>query len=137
MKILLVMPHPNPKRSIFSKFQYPCLTLQQIAGITPVEHNVEIVDERYEKIRFDNVEKVCGASSAECLRSGLFFSFTGAAREIVEGLTKECFEGRKVICLACGGDAAYFINTGLFFKIEEDLVLDGAFQLFRKYGGSK
>lgn len=56
------MPHPNPKRSIFSKFQYPCLTLQQIAGITPREHNVEIVDERYEKIRFDKHYDIVGIS---------------------------------------------------------------------------
>jgi len=62
MKILLIIPHPNPKRSIFSKFQYPCLTLQQIAGITPREHDVEIVDERYEKIRFDNHYDIVGIS---------------------------------------------------------------------------
>lgn len=62
MKILLVMPHPNPKRSIFSKFQYPCLTLQQLAGITPREHDVEIADERYEKIRFEKHYDVVGIS---------------------------------------------------------------------------
>lgn len=53
MRILLVMPHPNPKRSLFSKISYPCLTLQQIAGITPRGHDVKIIDERYEKINFD------------------------------------------------------------------------------------
>jgi hypothetical protein len=48
MKILLVSPHPNSKRSFLNKFQYPSLTLQQIAGITPKEHDVKIIDERYE-----------------------------------------------------------------------------------------
>jgi len=62
MKILLVMPHPNPKRSLFSKFSYPCLTLQQIAGITPREHDVGIVDERYEKINFDKHYDLVGIS---------------------------------------------------------------------------
>ncbi|ENO12443.1 hypothetical protein MBGDC06_00101 [Thermoplasmatales archaeon SCGC AB-539-C06] len=49
MKILLIMPHPNPMRFFFSNFAMPSLTLQQIAGIAPRKHNVEIVDERYEK----------------------------------------------------------------------------------------
>jgi radical SAM superfamily enzyme YgiQ (UPF0313 family) len=62
MNILLIMPHPNPKRSIFSKFQYPSLTLQQIAGITPPEHNVNIIDERYEDIDFSKNYDLVGIS---------------------------------------------------------------------------
>lgn len=56
------MPHPNPKKSFFSRFQYPCLTLQQIAGITPPEHEVQIVDERYETIRFNEHYDLVGIS---------------------------------------------------------------------------
>ena len=62
MKILLVSPHPNKKRSYLNKYQYPSLTLQQIAGITPREHDVEIVDERYEDINFDNHYDIIGIS---------------------------------------------------------------------------
>ena len=62
MKLLLIMPHPNPKKSFFSRFQYPCLTLQQIAGITPPEHEVIIVDERYENIRFNDRYDLVGIS---------------------------------------------------------------------------
>jgi radical SAM superfamily enzyme YgiQ (UPF0313 family) len=62
MKILLVMPHPNPNRNFLSKFQYPCLTLQQIAGITPKEHDVKIIDERYEDINFNNSYDLVGIS---------------------------------------------------------------------------
>jgi radical SAM superfamily enzyme YgiQ (UPF0313 family) len=62
MKILLVMPHPIVKRSFFSKFTYPCLTLQQIAGITPDKHDVEIVDERFEKINFNGNYDLVGIS---------------------------------------------------------------------------
>jgi radical SAM superfamily enzyme YgiQ (UPF0313 family) len=62
MNILLIMPHPNPKRSIFSKFQYPSLTLQQIAGITPAEHFVKIIDERYEDIDFSKNYDLVGIS---------------------------------------------------------------------------
>lgn len=63
MKILLVMPHPNPKRNFFSKFQYPSSTLQQIASITPSEHDVTILDERYEPIRYDPSFDLVGISS--------------------------------------------------------------------------
>jgi len=62
MRILLVMPHPNPKRSLFSKFQYPSSTLQQIAAITPSEHHIEIVDERYEDIDFSKTYDLIGIS---------------------------------------------------------------------------
>jgi len=62
MDILLIMPHPNAKRSVFSKFQYPSLTLQQLAGITPKEHYVRIVDERYENIDFSKNYDIVGIS---------------------------------------------------------------------------
>ncbi len=62
MKILLISPHPNPKKSFFNKFNYPSLTLQQIAGITPKEHEVEIIDERYEPIYFDKHYDLIGIS---------------------------------------------------------------------------
>ena len=63
MKILLVMPHPNPKRSFFSKFQYPSSTLQQVAAITPPEHEVTIIDERYEPMQFNNNYDLVGIST--------------------------------------------------------------------------
>lgn len=62
MKILLVMPHPNSKRSFSSRIAFPALTLQQIAGITPREHNVEIVDERYIDINFNKHYDLVGIS---------------------------------------------------------------------------
>jgi len=62
MKILLITPHPNPKKSFFNKFSYPCLTLQQIAAITPKEHSVEILDERYGSIDFNKKYDLVGIS---------------------------------------------------------------------------
>ncbi len=62
MKILLVSPHPHSRRSFLDKFQYPSLTLQQVAACTPQEHDVEIVDERYEKIDFSKNYDLIGIS---------------------------------------------------------------------------
>lgn len=63
MKILLAMPHPNPKRGLFDRFNYPSLTLKQLAAITPSEHDLVLVDERYEIIDFDIKYDVVGISS--------------------------------------------------------------------------
>ena len=63
MNILLVMPHPNPKRSFFSRFQYPSSTLQQIATLTPKEHSVSIIDERYKDVPFITDYDLVGISS--------------------------------------------------------------------------
>jgi radical SAM superfamily enzyme YgiQ (UPF0313 family) len=63
MKILLVSPHPYVKINLFSRFTYPCLTLQQIAGITPKEHSVKIIDERFERINFNKYYDLVGISS--------------------------------------------------------------------------
>lgn len=62
MKILLISPHTNVIRNFFTKFSYPSLTLQQIAAITPREHTVDIVDERYENINFDKPYDLVGIS---------------------------------------------------------------------------
>ena len=60
MEILLTMPHPNPKRRLFDRFNYPSLTLKQLAAITPPGHKLELVDERYEPIGFNkNYDVVC------------------------------------------------------------------------------
>jgi radical SAM superfamily enzyme YgiQ (UPF0313 family) len=63
MKILLVMPHPTKKRDFFARFTYPSLTLKQLAAIIPNEHTVDLVDERFEPINFNNDYDAVGISS--------------------------------------------------------------------------
>jgi radical SAM superfamily enzyme YgiQ (UPF0313 family) len=62
MKILLLMPHSNAKRGLFNRFTYPSLTLQQIASITPRNHDVDIIDERFERITFNKKYDLIGIS---------------------------------------------------------------------------
>lgn len=62
MKILLIMPHPNAKIGLFSRFTYPSLTLKQLAAITPKKHSLDIVDERFERINFNKHYDVVGIS---------------------------------------------------------------------------
>jgi radical SAM superfamily enzyme YgiQ (UPF0313 family) len=63
MKILITMPHPHAKYGLFSRFTYPSLTLKQLAAITPLEHDLTIIDERYENIDFNRPYDVVGISS--------------------------------------------------------------------------
>ena len=62
MKVLLAMPHPGAKRGLFSRFNYPSLTLKQLAALTPPEHELILVDERYEDINFEKHYDLVGIS---------------------------------------------------------------------------
>jgi len=84
MNILLMMPHPNPKRGVFDRFNYPSLTLKQLAAITPQEHNLELMDERYEPINFDKKYDVVGIS---CLTYNSIRGYEVAAEFRKRGIT--------------------------------------------------
>ncbi len=57
------MPHPHAKRNFFARFTYPSLTLKQLAALTPLDHKVTIIDERFEPISFSKKYDVVGISS--------------------------------------------------------------------------
>lgn len=52
LKILLIRPDSFSLRGLFA-FNWPPLTLLQIAAATPEEYSVEIIDESFDKVRFD------------------------------------------------------------------------------------
>jgi len=62
MKIMLVMPQPELKKTIFDKLMFPSLTLKQIAAITPRNHFIKLIDERYENINFNEKFDLIGIS---------------------------------------------------------------------------
>lgn len=84
MKILLIMPHYGAYRGLIARFTYPCLTLQQIAGCTPKEHIVEIVDERYSNIPFHKNYDLIGIS---CLTYNSFRGYEIADEFRRRGIT--------------------------------------------------
>jgi len=77
MKILLVSPHGSRPRGFFARLTYPSLSLQQVAAITPPEHEVTIVDERFEDIDFRPHYDVIGVS---CLTYNSIRGYEVAAR---------------------------------------------------------
>ena len=61
------MPHPKLLGSFFYKFYtYSTLTLKQLAAITPPDHEVEIIDEKFKKINFSSLYDLVGISSITC-----------------------------------------------------------------------
>ena len=62
MNILLIKPYPNPKHILINRFSFSSLTLKQIAAITPPEHKVDIIDERFEKIKYSRKYDLVGIS---------------------------------------------------------------------------
>jgi radical SAM superfamily enzyme YgiQ (UPF0313 family) len=61
------MPHPKIQGSFFYKFYtYSSLTLKQLAAITPPEHEVELIDEKFKKINFSSLYDLVGISNITC-----------------------------------------------------------------------
>jgi radical SAM superfamily enzyme YgiQ (UPF0313 family) len=61
MKVLLVMPHLRKKLNL-PTLTYPILSLQMVAGATPKKYDVKIVDERWEKLNFNEKCDIVGIS---------------------------------------------------------------------------
>jgi radical SAM superfamily enzyme YgiQ (UPF0313 family) len=74
MKILLVEPHLCVKRDWLFKFVcYRSLALEQIAALTPPEHEVEIVEEKFQDVDFSKQYDLVGIS---CLTSNAHRGYT-------------------------------------------------------------
>jgi radical SAM superfamily enzyme YgiQ (UPF0313 family) len=57
MKIKLIYAHTGSKSNLFKKIVYtsiyPSLTLEQLAAATPKNHDITLIDERYQKINYN------------------------------------------------------------------------------------
>ena len=74
------------------------------------------------------MENTLGRSTIEGIQSGLYFSNVGAAKEIISGLSRECFPDSPPLVLATGGFARLFETSEIFHQIIPDLVLEGILQ---------
>lgn len=91
MDILLIYPHlehgvttREDSHTPFSKlFGNPSLTLPQIAAITPDTHNVRILDENFEPVRYDGEWDLVGIS---CLTMTALYAYQMADRFREKGI---------------------------------------------------
>jgi type III pantothenate kinase len=76
-------------------------------------------------------EVALGRSTAESIRSGLFFGHVGAIRQLIAELRREAFPGATPMITGTGGFARLLENEKLFDEIVPELVLIGLRQAER------
>jgi type III pantothenate kinase len=72
-------------------------------------------------------EKIIGQTTTENIQSGLYYSHLGAAKEIVQRITTDVFQGEAPIIIGTGGFAALFEKEGIFTAVIPELVLQGLY----------
>jgi type III pantothenate kinase len=82
-------------------------------------------------VEITEVTEVVGRSTADSIRSGLYFGHIGIVKEITKRITKESFSAGKPLVIATGGFSRLFENTDLFDEIIVDLVLKGLYQALK------
>ncbi len=70
-------------------------------------------------------ERCLGRSTAASIQSGLYYGHLGALKEIMEGVSRDVFDGRRPRVIATGGFAGLFADTGIYDEAVPDLVLRG------------
>lgn len=64
MNILFVLPYPKATGGMLNLLSsYPSLTLNQLKALTPKEHNIDTIDERYQRINFNKDYDIVGIST--------------------------------------------------------------------------
>jgi type III pantothenate kinase len=66
-----------------------------------------------------------GRTTRESIQSGLYYSQSGALKEIITGFKQELFPGEKVIVIGTGGFSHLYKDKKIFDLLMPDLVLQG------------
>jgi len=74
-------------------------------------------------VKYAKVRRAIGQTTAEAMRSGIYYGTIGETREILQRIREEL--GARAPALATGGWCHIFKNTGLFHRIEPDITLIG------------
>jgi len=71
------------------------------------------------------MHEALGRSTVESIQSGLYYGHVGTMKEIIERITKECFQNEKPFVIGTGGFSSLFEKEKVFDVIAADLVLKG------------
>ena len=96
-----------------------------LPGINMMMHALSSGTAQLPSVEIVEPEKACGNSTVTAIQSGLYYGTLGSIRELISRFTEEVFKGEKAIVLATGGFSNLFRESGLFDRIESQLVLDG------------
>lgn len=96
-----------------------------LAGLRLSMEALENKTAKLPPVKIIKPSKCLGRSSVESIQSGLYYSALGGAREVIERIKQEAFDGRDAKLIGTGGFANLFEQDGLFDIIIADLVLSG------------
>ena len=76
-------------------------------------------------------QNIVGITTVDNIQGGLYYGAVGMAREILNKITHEYFQGQPVRLIATGGFSSLFkAEQDLFEIIEPDLILMGLWQFY-------
>lgn len=80
---------------------------------------------RLSSVEIRRPERCLGRSTAASIQSGLYHGHLGALREIMDGVSRDVFDGQRPRVIATGGFSSLFADADLFDEAVPDLVLRG------------
>jgi len=86
------------------------------------------------EIKFSKPLKVIGANTVDCIKSGIYYGFTGSVKEIITRMKKEIGYNAKVV--ATGGYGSGILReAGILCRTNEDLVHEGMRIIWKRNQG--
>ena len=96
-----------------------------VAGLRLCMEALESKTAKLPSVEIMAMHEALGRSTIESIQTGLYFSHLGAMKEIIERMTKECFQNERPVIIGTGGFSSLFEKEKVFDVIMPDLVLKG------------
>lgn len=96
-----------------------------IAGMKLSMESLEAKTAKLPSVEILPMTQALGRSTIESLQSGLYFGHLGSLKELINQISKECFNGERPFVIGTGGFAGLFEKEKIFDVILHDLVLKG------------
>lgn len=96
-----------------------------VAGLRLCMEALESKTAKLPSVEIIAMHEALGRSTIESIQSGLYFSHLGAMKEIIDRMTKECFQNERPIIIGTGGFSSLFEKEKVFDVVIPDLVLKG------------
>ncbi len=96
-----------------------------LAGLKISMEALETRTAKLPKVEIIETDAVLGRSTVESIQIGLFHGHYASCKHLTEELKRKHFKSNDVMVVGTGGFASMFDKTGLFDRIEPDLVLHG------------
>ncbi len=96
-----------------------------IAGLRLSMESLEAKTAKLPSVEIVARHQALGQSTVESLQSGLYYGHLGSIRELINQISRECFNQEKPFVVGTGGFSSLFEKEKIFSVIMPDLVLKG------------